>query len=253
MMGAEPDYYPLVHNTFWLEYQLWGHNPLGYHAVNIALHAICAVLLWRLLRNLRLPSAWFAAALFAVHPLCVESVAWVTEGKNTLSLLLALSSLLFYLRFDPAVELSDESANVKRRREFYALSLFVFLAALLAKTVVVALPAVLIVIYWWKQKRITSRTVVPLVPLFLLSFLMAAVTIWHEEHFEGRGERMVVHFPRTDAHCWTRGVVLSRHPGLALAAFVHLSAMEYQRGTAVAVSVPGDGDRRLDRSVAGAT
>ena len=253
-MGAEPDYYPLVHSTFWVEYQLWDLNPLGYHFVNVALHAICTVLLWRLLRKLCLPGAWFAAALFAVHPVCVESVAWVTEGKNTLSLFLALLSLLFYLRFKPAAESADESPTTKRRRAYYALSLCTFLAALLAKTVVVALPAVLLVIYWWKQKRISWRTVLPLGPLFLLSILMAALTIWHEKSFEARREpigrspfveRMLI--------AGRAGLVLSRHAGLALRSFRSSIRAGISAGTAVAVSVPGGVGRNVDHSLAGAT
>jgi protein O-mannosyl-transferase len=184
-MGAEPDYYPLVHTTFWLEYRLWGTEPLGYHATNIALHGLCALLLWRLLLALRLPGAWFAAALFAVHPICVETTAWVTELKNTLSLLLALSSLLLYLRFERAEELSTRSAMARRRWGCYALALVMFLAALLAKSAVVALPAVLLTIYCWKRGRITWRRAAPLTPFVLLSMAMAIVTIWHEKYLEG--------------------------------------------------------------------
>jgi len=83
--GATQQYYPLTWTSFWIDYHLWGLAPFMYHAENILLHGINAVLVWRILRRLNVPGAWFGAALFALHPVCVESVAWVSERKNTLS------------------------------------------------------------------------------------------------------------------------------------------------------------------------
>src|SRR5262249_31338524 len=188
--GALPDCYALVYSLFWVEFHVWGLAPLGFHVVNVALHAGCVFLLWRLLVRLNVPGAWLAAAIFAVHPVCVESVVWVSEGKNTLSLLFALGSILAYLRFEPVEAASDSAVN---RARCYALCLGLFAAALLAKTQVAVLPAVLLVIFWWKRGSVQWKTERPLVPFFILAGVMGALTIWIETHFNGAGGEAYAH------------------------------------------------------------
>ncbi len=126
---ATPQYYPLVFSGFWLEHRLWGLNPVGYHAVNVSLHALSALLLWRLALRVGLPCAWLVAAVFAVHPVHVESVAWITERKNTLSGVFFFAALLSFARFLEA-----------RRLAWYALVWLCFVAALLSKTVAAMMP-----------------------------------------------------------------------------------------------------------------
>jgi tetratricopeptide (TPR) repeat protein len=172
--SATPQYYPLVHTTFWIEYHLWGTNPLGYHVVNVVLHAASALLLWRLLRRLAVPGAFVAAALFAVHPVHVESVAWVTERKNVLSTLGYLGSFLALLRFWPPEEDRPRPAD---RWGYYGLALLLFAAALLSKTVTCSLPAAFLLVRWWKRGRVSGRDVLVSAPLFALGLASALYTV----------------------------------------------------------------------------
>ncbi|MBI2825873.1 MAG: tetratricopeptide repeat protein [Planctomycetia bacterium] len=181
-----PQYYPLVHTTFWLEYHLWGLAPVGYHLVNVLLHATSAVLLWRLLARLKVPGAWLAAAIFAVHPVCVESVAWVTERKNALSLSLALASMLCYLRFAPLDDDTGQPAVPSPRPwAWYAASFVLFAAALFSKTVVLSMPAVMLVLCWWKRGRIAVSDVLPLAPFLAMGAALGATTAWMEKYHVG--------------------------------------------------------------------
>ena len=174
-IGATQQYYPVVHSTFWLFHQLWGRDTLGYHLVNIGLHALSGFLLTLLLRRLAVPGAVLAGILFALHPVHVESVAWITELKNTLSGVLYLAAALAYLRFDSS-----------RRRAFYAVALALFLLALLAKSVTATLPAALLVVFWWKRGRVDwRRDVLPLVPFFATGILFGLFTAWVERTYIG--------------------------------------------------------------------
>lgn len=191
-----PQYYPLVHTTFWVEYRLWQLHPFGYHLVNVLLHAINAILLLLVLRYLRVPGAWLAAAFFALHPVHVESVAWITERKNVLSGFFYLSSALAYLRFanvtgDPAnTSLSSDihpltSGKSSRSWGFYAFSLFLFLCALLSKTVTCSLPAAILLVLWWKRGRICRRDILTLIPYFVVGALFGLTTVWLEKYHVG--------------------------------------------------------------------
>jgi len=173
-----PQYYPLVHTTFWVEYRLWGLDPRGYHLVNLLLHTGSALFLWTLLRRLAVPGAWLAAAVFAVHPVHVESVAWITERKNVLSTVLYLASALSLLSF---FGIGERPRSWGR----YALGCALFLGALWSKTVTASLPAALLLVLWWKKPRLGVRDVLPLLPLFVLGAGFGLTTAWLEKHHVG--------------------------------------------------------------------
>jgi protein O-mannosyl-transferase len=180
-IGAIPQYYPLVHTAFWFEHRLWGLDPVGFHAMNLATHAGVVLLLWRLLVTLRIPGAWFAAALFAVHPVHVETVAWASERKNLFSAAFALASMHAYLRFAPLDPPSAAvAASMPTSRRSYLASLALYVAALLCKTVTVTTPAALLVLRWWRSGRLQWRDVRPLLPFFALGLPIAALTVWIE-------------------------------------------------------------------------
>ncbi len=172
--GATQQYYPFLHSLFWVEHRLWGDAPLGYHLANVLLHLAGCYLLFRVLRRLDVPGALFAASVFAVHPVCVESVAWISEQKNTLSTVLYMAAALVFLRFDQ-----------RRRPPAYALATVFFALALLSKSVTASLPAALLVVLWWKGRLSWRASVMPLVPWFVMSAAAAAITPWVERKFVG--------------------------------------------------------------------
>ena len=165
-----PDYFPLTFSSLWLEYRFFGDNLFAYHMTNVALHAISAILLWQLLRALKVPGAWLAALLFVVHPVNVESVAWVSQRKNTLAMPFFLLTIWFYI------------TAREKDRTFYALSLVCFALALLSKTAVVPLPLVLLLLDWLKDKRITGNHVKRALPFFALSAVAGLITLWFQAH-----------------------------------------------------------------------
>jgi tetratricopeptide (TPR) repeat protein len=169
-VGATQQYYPLLHSAFWLEHRLWGNAVAGYHLTNIALHAVSACLVVMIVRRLSLPGAWLAGFVFALHPVYVEGVAWISEQKSTLSGVFCLASLLAYLYFDQT-----------RQKSKYLLATGLFVLALLSKTVTAVLPAVLLVIFWWQRGHLTwRRDVLPLVPWLALGSSTGLFTAWIE-------------------------------------------------------------------------
>jgi tetratricopeptide (TPR) repeat protein len=180
-LGATQQYYPLVHTVFWLEYHLWGDSTVGYHLLNILLHVFSALLLVRILRKLGIPgeAAWLAGGIFALHPVMVESVAWITERKNTLSGFFFMSSALAYLTYTEA-----------GKRRWYFQSLGLFLLGLLSKTAIVPFPLAMLAVIWWKRGRIiVRRDVMPLLPFVLAGILLGLITFYVEHAFVGaRGQ-----------------------------------------------------------------
>jgi tetratricopeptide (TPR) repeat protein len=174
-VGATQQYYPLLHSAFWVEHQLWGDDVTGYHVVNLLFHAFAAWMVFLIVRRLSLPGAWFAASVFALHPVCVEAAAWISEQKSTLSAAFYLASMLVYLGFDRT-----------RRPSRYAFALVLFLLALLTKTVTATLPAALLVILWWQRGKLElKRDVLPLVAWFAAGISAGLFTAWVERRYVG--------------------------------------------------------------------
>ena len=173
--GATQQYYPFLYSAFWLEHRWWGDSAPAYHLLNVLLQGSVACLLYHVLRRLAVPGAFLAAALFALHPVCVESVAWISEQKNTLSAVFYLSAALAYFRYDR-----------ERRAIWYALGLGLFGLALLSKSVTATLPAALLVVFWWKRGRLAWKSdVLPLMPWFILGAGAGAMTAWMERTHVG--------------------------------------------------------------------
>ncbi len=176
-LDSPSQYFPLVYSTFRIEHALWGLNPTGYHWVNLLLHVANALLVWRLLARLHVPGAWLAGAIFALHPVQVESVAWITERKNVLMGFFFLLTLLAWVAF------VDE--RTKRRWCFYGLALILYVLALSAKTTACTLPAALLLILWLQKKPISWQRILQVVPFFFLGLGVGLVTVWWERYHQG--------------------------------------------------------------------
>ncbi|MGA2507112.1 MAG: tetratricopeptide repeat protein [Chitinispirillaceae bacterium] len=178
--GATQQYYPLVHSVWWAAYHVWGDSPSGYHLLNILLHVLSALLLVRILRKLGVRGAWLAGGIFALHPVMVESVAWITELKNTLSGIFFLGAALAYLTFTDG-----------RKRQWYVLSSGLFILGLLSKTAIAPFPLAMLAVVWWKRGRLSwRRDIVPLLPFVMAGILSGLVTFHVERTFVGAEGRL---------------------------------------------------------------
>ncbi|MEO6876293.1 MAG: tetratricopeptide repeat protein [Opitutaceae bacterium] len=183
-LGATQQYYPVLHSAFWLEHGLWGESSTAYHWLNLLLHLAAAGLVVRVAQRLAIPGAWLAGLIFALHPVCVESVAWISEQKNTLSTVFYLLALLAYLHFDEARAAGMPASG--RTGRYYALATLWFVLAILTKSVTATLPAALLVLAWWRRGQISwRRDVGPLLPWFVLGIAAGLCTAWVERTYIG--------------------------------------------------------------------
>ena len=194
LISYTPQYYPLVFSTFWLESRLWDQsNPTGFHVVNVLLHIANALLVWLICHRLGFSWAYLAAVIFALHPVGVESVAWITERKNVLSGLFYLLVLLSYLRFEET-----------RRKLFYFTALSCFVLALLSKTVTCTLPVILLLILWLRHRRLSWSDLARLIPFFAVGALLGLFTAYLERYKVGAiGAEWEIAF-------WQRWVIAGR-------------------------------------------
>ncbi len=176
-----PDYYPVSNTSLWLEWRLWGANPTGYHVTNLLLHLASCLLIWAVLRQLAIPGAFLAALLFAVHPLNVESVAWIAQRKGLLALVFFLLSILGWLQADVAptpASPSQPSHLAPRLSIWYWLSFAAFVLAVLSKGSAVILPLVLLLIVWWQRGRLTRWDLLRSAPFWAIAIALAFVNVW---------------------------------------------------------------------------
>ena len=176
-LDSPSQYFPFTYSTFRIEHALWGLNTTGYHWVNLLLHVGSALLVWAVLARLRVPGAWLAAAIFALHPVQVESVAWITERKNVLMGFFFLLTLLAWIVF------VDE--RTRRSWLFYCLALVCYVLALSAKATACTLPAALFLILWLQKKPITMRRVIQILPFVVLGIGMGLLAVWWERYHQG--------------------------------------------------------------------
>jgi len=188
--GATQQFYPLTWTSFWIDFHLWGLNPFPYHAENILLHAVNAILAWRILRRLNVAGAWLGAALFALHPACVESVAWISERKNTLSglfFLLCIRVAIEFWKLAPPVHVSREKAEAPENLfgpwKLYWVTLILYLCAIWCKTVTAVLPGVILLLVWWKRGRWQRKDWLLLLPFLALGLGMGFITASIEHGF----------------------------------------------------------------------
>jgi protein O-mannosyl-transferase len=176
-LDSPSQYFPLVYTTFRIEHTVWGLDPTGYHWVNLLLHIGNALLVWLVLARLKVPGAWLAGAIFALHPVQVESVAWITERKNVLMGFFFLLTLLAWIAF--------VDGRTKRPWLFYGLALILYLLALSAKTTACTLPAALFLILWLQKKPISLKRIFQIIPFLILGIAMGVLAMWWERYHQG--------------------------------------------------------------------
>ena len=165
-----PNFWPITNDVFWIQWRLWGMNPTGYHTVNVALQIADSLLIWLILLRLQIPGAYLAAMLFAVHPVNVESVAWISQLKNQMALCFFLLAILSYLKSERTFD------------RWYAISLAAFLLAGLSKGSVLILPLILALLDWWRGKLASVGETIRFAPFLLIATILAEVNIWYETH-----------------------------------------------------------------------
>ncbi|MEY5019221.1 MAG: O-GlcNAc transferase [Verrucomicrobiota bacterium] len=178
------DYFPLSYTVLWAQWPFFGMESTGYHVTTILFHTAGALLFWVLLAKMRIPGAWLSGLVFAIHPICIESVAWISEIKNTLSMPLFMLSCMYWVG-------QDEESNAFKRKRLYVLSIVFFLLSMLAKTSIVAFPVVTLLYAWWKRSEITKRDIMRSLPLFAISIVLGLVTI-HYQWGRAIGEEKII-------------------------------------------------------------
>ena len=211
--AVSSDYAPLSSTTLWVEWRIWGNDRIennavepnpkvrgvgaeGYHIDNVLLHGIASLLLWYVLAQIGIPGAWVAALVWAVHPVCAESVAWISERRNTLSMGLFMLTVVFWFKFQR-----------NRRWGLYAAAVLLFLLTMLAKTSIVMLPFVLILAVWWLRKRVTASDLLEAVPFFLVSLILGIVTLYFQNARAIAKEQVYIgnYFDRFAGACFALG------------------------------------------------
>ena len=219
------DYFPLTNTIFWIEYHLFGVHAAGYHALNIFLQSANALLVWAVLRRLEIPGAWLAGLIFGIHPVHAESVAWISELKNLLSMFFFLVSLLCFFEIEEKRAFSSSVA--------YVASLCFFLFALLSKTHVVFLPVVILLCAWWRRSSSLERNngaggrqvakrgsphfhreMIRTWPFFLVAIALGLLTLWFQSRGIGEEEIVLGSFGRRFANAgmavwWYAGKVFA--------------------------------------------
>jgi protein O-mannosyl-transferase len=176
-LDSPSQYFPLVYTTFRIERSLWGLTPTGYHWINLVLHVANALLVWAVLARLNIPGPWLAGAIFALHPVQVESVAWITERKNVLMSFFFLLTLLAWTAF--------VNEKTKRPSLLYGLALILYLLALSAKATACTLPAALFLILWLQNKPINWKRIFQIIPFLVLGLAMGGLAMWWERYHQG--------------------------------------------------------------------